>query len=94
MKPTEAQVRELWEWCGQKNIIFVDGLCMHDNSKGQRTWLNLDLNNLFQYATDRVKDKIGEKEYFKLLVGWCQKVARGEDHLAKALFWAIYPILK
>ena len=52
--PNEAQIKEFWEWCGRKNMIFVDGLCLHDDSNGHRTWLDLDLNNLFKYAVPKL----------------------------------------
>ena len=101
-EPTEAQIKEFWEWCGQlTDCYWCKGTgemfyttmpektypCPSCNSKGHH-YPSVDLNNLFKYATDRVKEKIGEKEYFKLLVRWCMKVAMGEDP-ALALFWAI-----
>jgi len=70
-KPTKAQIKEFWKWCGAKETIW--------HKIGATPLRSIDLNNLFEYATDRVKGKIGEKEYFKLLVRWCEKVAQGES---------------
>ncbi len=95
-KPTESETKELWEWCGRKNVIFVDGLCMHDNSKGHRTWLHLDLNNLFKYAVPKViailmgRWNTSERMAYEMLFEkW---LAKGFDALA--LFWVLYPVLK
>ena len=85
-KPTQEQIEEFWKRCGIREEVSLgyhtfytkEGDFISSNYMGN-TPLEPDLNNLFKYATDRVKEKIGEKEYFKLLVSWCGKVAMGED---------------
>ena len=88
-KPTEAQTKEFWELCGQKDVIFVDGNCMHDDSNGHRTWLKFDLNNLFQYAVP----KLTKRHKYPVIMALLYAVGENKDP-ALALFWATYPVLK
>ena len=104
MEPTEAQVKEFWEKCGRKNVIFANGCCLHDDSNGHRTWLDLDLNNLFKYAVLKLSN-----------LGYCVSVTYRDNEAvaeviindneeetkaiaydkdpALALFRALYPIV-
>lgn len=59
MKPEEA--KEMWEWCGftvrcpPEKDAYGRGLWNYPNG----TWgdLELDLNNLFEYAVPKLQDK-------------------------------------
>ena len=66
-KPTEAQIKEFWEWCGFKETSKVR---YYDKDKTPyKAWLNpdsdednwaysfppIDLNNLFEYAVPKLK---------------------------------------
>jgi len=66
MKPTEAQVKEFWEWCG---FIYKSG----GNPRGfihppdkwlypAETWHDelpsIDLNNLFKYAVPKITNEM------------------------------------
>ena len=59
-EPTEAELKEFWEWCGFKLLhepftpIFTAMLQYPDGTKKQWTgWLPIDLNNLFRWAVPK-----------------------------------------
>jgi len=94
MNPTQEEQRKFWKGLGVNlKHEWTDEIAGYKTSEafckrcGNSSWPPeksscyppIDLNNLFKYATDKVREKIGEKEYFKLLVRWCQKLAMGED---------------
>jgi len=83
-------------WYKGDMVVYVDRIQITDagcwGAIDPCALLPITLDNLFKYATVMVKEKIGEKEYFKLLVRWCVKVALGEDP-APALKKAVGKVL-
>ncbi len=97
-EPTEAQIKEFWEWCGlikiKRGWKFPNGDALIDCGNPP-----IDLNNLFRYAVPKL-DK------YRLEVDW-SKIERhfayaeiGEksgtvwnDDPALALFWAIWAVI-
>lgn len=99
------ELKEFWEKCGFKkagsgwtDIVYkypidIDPPNPLDIFDGKYDRLpELTLDNLFKYATERVRIKIGDIEYAKLLKGWCRKLMLGEDP-AQALKKALEQVL-
>ena len=86
-KPTEAQIKEFWEWCGYNWVTYAMGEVP-----------SLDLNNLFKYAVPKITDYTLGKHF----PGGCYaevykdtKYHRGysiDKDPALALFWAIWGV--
>ena len=102
-QPTEAQVKELWEWCGLKVIQVADDHLMLKNEKGHTSWINLDLNNLFRYAVPAIDGSIllstyHTGEWLVVIEYYAKDDTRKcvSHHLdpALALFWAIQEVIK
>ena len=103
-EPTEAQIKEFWEWCGFERLPEgKKGFHFH-NPYGLLIWKppdatewyhtqthlpRIDLNNLFKYAVPKVeKDRLND-----ILVAWAYTVAYlKEQDPALALFWAIWEV--
>jgi len=102
-KPTEAEIKRFWEWCGFKagtpasNGVFYWDL---DSPTGEHLYFSLDLppidlNNLFKYAVPGIKDLLAIK-FGEATDGWHCDMKIGEEiyglraeNPALALFWAI-----
>ena len=105
-KPTEAQIKKFWEWCGWQ--------IHHDAIKGE--WISIrpdgntymstvdkkylpllfepmDLNNLFKYAVPKAHNQLGDEGFYELMKGWTRAIIFGREP-ALALFWAIYSIIE
>ena len=50
MKPTEAQKREFWEWCGVKQKEVPTSIMSDRVWETKLEYPPIDLNNLFKYA--------------------------------------------
>lgn len=107
-KPTEAQIKEFWEWCGVK--LDDDGSFkwwyLPDGSHlplGEEP--ALDLNNLFKYAVPKVRycdvtkiDTLNRSEEYVASVRYGEGTVgntgygRSKDP-ALALFWAIWEVI-
>ena len=84
-EPTEAQIEELWEWCG-----FYD---VEDGVPPPIGTPPIDLNNLFKYAVPKTIKSIAkmfeESEadaYDRLFDWWAEIVAENPDKPDLALF--------
>ena len=97
MKPTEEQIKELWEWCGWQLEANIDGFVLPP----------IDLNNLFRYAVPKFCScelSIEEGIFAVVRVGDPHlgvashlieiKDGRVDTAFALALFWAIYKVIK
>jgi len=98
-EPTESEIKEVWEWCGFYEEIKVESehswkRWVYPDGQTSTSLPSIDLNNLFKDATDRVRDKIGEKEYYKLLLRWINIFTENNSDPALALFWAIQELIK
>ena len=89
-----TRIKEFWERCGYtgklESIQPVDG-----QKEGKLVYVSppLDLNNLFEHAKDVVQEKLGYKEFHKLLLRWCADVADGKDP-ALSLYWLFWEVVK
>ncbi len=82
MKPTQKQIKEFWELCGCKgNVLAYLGNC------------SLTLDNLFKYAVEKVRIKVGDIEFANLMRRWLRELLLGKDPTL-ALFWVIYKVIK
>ena len=100
MKPTKEQIKEFWEWCGQKQYTFAPQF-NRDGYLGKPYTTELppiDLNNLFKYAVpiicSSVKLELFSDGEWEAQV--CNKDNRVEyksdNDPALALFWAVEAI--
>jgi len=96
-QPYETQIREFWEWCG---LRLVDPHTHPLGQAGNILQLNqeygfpaIDLNNLFLYAKPAVIKKLGKAVWEGILLKWFKEMMIGKDP-ARALFWAIYELIK
>ena len=56
-QPTQEQIKEFWEWCGARCLKcggLITSIIKPDKCNCHSFELDLDLNNLFKYATDAV----------------------------------------
>ena len=101
-QPTEAQIKEFWEWCGWQ-ILKTDSSWVSirpDGSSYMSTvdekclpllWEPIDLNNLFLYAVPKLKSKTVLFSWVMYLI-W--DYAKGkEPNPALALFWVIWEVI-
>lgn len=109
MKPTDEQIKELWEWCGARCLkcrhlitkeIKPDRCCCHSYE------LDLDLNNLFRWTVPKVT-QIGYELILFMTRDLCEieindvelppakqsQLEQDKDPVL-ALFWATYKIIK
>ena len=104
MKPTNAQLKKFWRWCGFKHIGIDElGVFGQFPNHGVRLDLHLNLDNLFEYAVP----KLGECEIDFVLIGTLYHCIIGVDKpndkckaydyfshdAAKALFWTIWKVI-
>ena len=108
-KPTEAQIKELWERCGFVNEITRSPSLSGFGGDDVYNWTRpdkvihskklptIDLNNLFKYAVPKLQDLRWVKFYFdgecELRIG-NRGITGVDDDPALALFWAIYEVIK
>jgi len=104
MKPTEAQVRELWELCGLRYeyhvIVFgsaskSSGWYFGDRYIGKLP--TMDSNNLIRYAVPKLFDelsKLGESYKFDRIWEAIKRALLDGTSIEDSVFWAIYPVLK
>ena len=73
MKPTEAQIKEFWEWCGliknRKGNSYYDPSIANTEPRCAIIGDGIDLNNLFKYAIP----KLGENGFGFCLSDSCSK---------------------
>ena len=107
MKPTEAQIKEFWEWCGfmLEGIPNDVGICWAypPDGKCRKNLPPIDLNRLFKYAVPNIsfgemKVYLREDNSWVVLLNYVGKndndySGQGET-FALALFWAIYEVMK
>ena len=96
MKPTNEQIKEFWEWCGQVTVRRVRS---HEpgSFRDQAYYPTLDLNNLFKYAVPKLEWRSFEFEIiadeWHCSINPDGIIGTGKDP-ALALFWAIYEVIK
>lgn len=90
---TDEQKREFWEKCG---FVFNSHRLSgeyYNSPLGEFMRLPpIDLNNLFLYAKNRVQEKLGYREFYKLLIRWCADIADGKDP-TNSLLGLFYPVI-
>ena len=99
-KPTEAQISELWEWCGIRTLRYgtpqihllrfeyPDGT-NHSNRPP------MDLNSLFKYAAPRVWELCTDStELYRIMDAWLREYVFNDVDPADTLFWALDKIRK
>ena len=105
-KPTEAQIKEFWEWCGLTKIKrgwkFPDGDALIDCGNPP-----IDLNNLFKYAVPKLKENgfmVSLNLLGSIIGDWSCRLHKGffpnetfaekeNSDPALALFWAIWEVI-
>ena len=105
-EPTEAQIKEFWEWCGFWQDTYDKGLWRFpDGYTVAGELLPIDLNNLFKYAVPFLQDKGYMVELFSYehkgykvkvynIIGQVDIpiVITKDDDPALALFWALWQV--
>jgi len=75
MKPTEEQIKRLWEWCGVKPeiltvritpVVMAKGKTLEGGSRIQEIYPPIDLNNLFKWT----REKLQELELQSITFSW------------------------
>ena len=107
-KPTEAQIKEFWEWCGLHyypdcECIRVKGSCWGiseetygENGHWHFVLPEIDLNNLFKYAVP----KLDNLDSIQFVPKWNCQLGLSSGQLvdafgedpALALFWALWEV--
>ena len=91
-RPTDAQVKEFWEWCGwrQRGLPGETGLfwCVDGDSEAYREAPDIGLNNLFKYAVPKYREKLS---YELLFEKWLYYLRKGYNPVL-ALFWALWKV--
>ena len=95
MKPTELQVKELWEWCGLRktNYWWFAPSGRHLTS----TTPPITVDNLFKFAVPKARRILFENgqnirhSYDRLFKLWLDKWVEGYE-LEEALFWALQQV--
>ena len=80
-KPTQEQIKELWEGCVKGNELsnlLIGGI----NS--------IDLNNLFKHAPHRMSTAL----WRKIIRNWASTITGDYEKDTLDLFWAIYGVMK
>ncbi len=97
-QPTEAQLKELWEWCGLKqkcspqNDMFHRGIWTDAIEWRQFDTPEIDLNNLFKYAVPKLKQEY--RNWKNVLRIWIDSSVGDCEKDALALFWAIWSLIE
>jgi len=97
-KPTEAQVKELWEWCGLTRFCSPEDDMYHRGIWNDKDGMRIDtppidLNNLFKYAKQVIIERLGRSAWEGILLVWFKKMMLGEDP-DLALFWTIWEVIR
>ena len=98
-QPTEAQIKEFWEWGGWKPAINYN-----DPTTSEEHPPLIDLNNIFKYAVPKLQDcglrlhmltqPRGGKDYFCSIGGkYLAHACIYDKDPALALFWAIWEVI-
>ncbi len=93
-QPTQAQLQELWEWCGFK---------IRGETEGEKLWYApdgivfncgappLDLNNLFKYAIPKLKSEF--PNWKSVLLDWLNCLTGDYEKDVPTLFWLIWGVI-
>ena len=92
-KPTQKQIRGLWEWCGfRRNPYNYSGEKEYwfDPDGETRAKLPfLNLCSLFEYAVPKAREEVGADELARRMAGWISDVVlvgiNPEDSLFRLL---------
>ena len=90
-KPTEEQIKKLWEWCGIKTKVRVGDKA---NTHKATICFPIDLNNLFEYAVPKLSSKMAKYKVMYLLKDWVEAITIFDKDPALALFWAIWEVME
>ena len=82
--PTQAQIKEFWEWCDMQKCFYYDM-----NGGGHRGFPPIDLNNLFKYAINQVP----HNNWKFVLHTWIDNSTGNCEKDTLALFWAIWEVI-
>jgi len=101
-EPTEAQVKEFWEWCGFSIGEYIDEWVAPDSYTCFHGMPPLNLNNLFKYAMPKLPllRFSYETQTIPKLYRW-ETMEANQPHLTVvesndptlALFWAIWEVI-
>ena len=86
--------QRFWERLGFKQTILCSGNLgwsyppEYSLERGFLPDIN-SLDALFKHATPVVKERLGSKEYYKLLLRWVREIPYGDEDPAQALALAI-----
>ena len=91
---TSTQIKGFWErlkYIGQLESIQP----VYGQEEGKLVYVSppIDLNNLFKCAKVVVQEKLGYKEFYKLLLRWCVDIADGKDPTL-SLYWLFWEVIK
>ena len=104
-KPTEAQIKEFWEWCGFSIGEYSDEWVAPDNYTCFHGTPPIDLNNLFKFAVPKLEECGYKYEIGATTSSTQHRVAirdrcfsligrlHWNDDPALALFWAIWEVI-
>ena len=86
-KPTEAQWKELLEWCGFKGKL--DYIKDAGEREGRLVYVSppLDLNNLFKHAVPKLKAEY--RNWKSVLHDWVDELTGDCEKDALSLFWLL-----
>lgn len=103
-EPTEAQIKEFWEWCGFNWVSSYDCFTMPEGDEKALMFNgDIDLNNLFKYAVPKAVEELRVRPdvrhihnaYAKLFNIWLERLfSMNYKDLAPALFWVIWEVKK
>ncbi len=100
-QPTEAQIKEFWEWCGfECYSTALEDLWFRMPGDESYKLLPIDLNNLFKYAVPKLDGfkLFAQAECPDMVFAEARTVNRyfkaGDKDPALALFWAIWEAKK
>jgi len=103
-EPTEAQIKEFWEWCGWEHTDGgfykhpTIGSAEYYDYETNSTLPPIDLNSLFEFAVPKVIPILFENgqsirhAYDRLFKMWLDKWAKGYE-IEDALFWAMREVI-
>lgn len=105
-QPTQAQIKEFWEWCGLEQNNFGNWGIMSkygglDILTGAKEQPAIDLNNLFEYAVPKTIAFLTLKPigcpsiiriYKWLFERWAEEL-REKPNPTLALFWVIWEVI-
>ena len=107
-QPTEAQIKEFWEWCGFRDVHYNLLGAVNEKWAGRLKlneywrYIPIDLNSLFLYAVPKL-DYIGilmnvapsGDVFWNVEAKYCGNTKRITNiDPALALFWAMWEVIK